>query len=386
MAISHFKCFGRAALLLLPLVFLCSSCSNKNEEKKHIVRDTANTEKKPGADNHEEKNKEDKSDTLYTITIVGDVMMGTNYPDSYALPPDDGKYLFDDVAEYLSDADVTIGNLEGTLLNSGGTPKQCIDPAHCIAFRMPEHYAGYLKNAGFVIMGVGNNHSGDMGEEGRTSTMNTLKKYGIKYAGYTRCPTTVFVKDGIRFGFTAFAPNSGTQDLNDMDAAIESVSGLRKQCDILIVSFHGGAEGSDRTRVTRKREYYLDEDRGNVYEFAHAMIDAGADIVFGQGPHVPRALELYNDKIIDYSLGNFCTYGKFGLGGTLGLAPILKVYIDKNGDFAKGRIIAAKQIKRGIPVMDEDGNVIKLIKQLTEKDFPETKLVIGDDGYIETRE
>jgi len=362
--------------LLFVLSLLFSSCT-KNTPPKVIQKDSVHTETK--------QTPADNGDTLYTINIVGDVMMGTNYPYP-VLPPDDGKYIFDDVAEYLKDADVTIGNLEGTLLDEGGTPKVCLDPEHCVAFRMPEHYAGYLKQAGFDIMGTGNNHSGDMGEEGRTSTMKTLDKYGLKYAGYLRHPVTIFVKDGIRFGFTAFAPNTGTQDLNNLDSAIDAITDLRKKCDILIVSFHGGAEGSGQTRVIRQREYFLGEDRGDVYEFAHAMIDAGADVVFGQGPHVPRAMELYNDKIIAYSLGNFCTYGKFGLSGALGLAPILKVFIDKNGDFAHGRIIPAKQVKRGIPVYDEDGNVIKLIKQLTQKDFPETKLIIDEDGYIEVSE
>jgi len=361
--------------LILPSIF--QSCNTDNQTKKHPKQDSVLNDTKQVSP--------ESQDTLYTITIVGDVMMGSTYPYP-VLPPNDGEAIFEDVEEFLQESDVTIGNLEGTLLNSGGSPKVCADPEHCVAFRMPERYAGYLKNAGFDIMGTANNHSGDMGDEGRESTMNTLEKYGIKYAGYLTNPTTIFVKDGIKFGFTAFAPNTGTQDLNNLDKAVKTIKDLRKKCDVLIVSFHGGAEGSGQTRVTRRREFFLGEDRGDVYEFAHAMVDAGADFVFGQGPHVPRGMELYNDKIIAYSLGNFCTYGKFGLSGALGLAPILRIFIDKHGDFAHGRIIPAKQIKRGIPVYDEDGNVIKLIQQLSKKDFPESKLVIDDDGYIDVKE
>lgn len=93
------------------------------------------------------------------------------------------------------------------------------------------------------------------------------------------------------------------------------MSDLKKQCDILIVSFHGGAEGYSAQRVSGNREIFLGEDRGNVCEFAHEVIDAGADVVFGHGPYFPRALELYKDKLIAYSLGNFCTYEKFSLSG-----------------------------------------------------------------------
>jgi hypothetical protein len=145
-------------------------------------------------------------DSLYAIIMVGDIMLGTNYPSESSLPPDDGKHILDEPKEFLEIADVTIGNLEGTLLNKGGTPKICSDPSNCVAFRMPEHYAEYIKHAGFDIMSIANNHSGDMGDIGRESTQKTLKKYGIKYGGQLTAPTTIFVKDGIKFGFTAFAP------------------------------------------------------------------------------------------------------------------------------------------------------------------------------------
>ncbi len=358
------------------LFILVFSCGNN---KKPDSSDKNKNEKNP------DKNIIEKitdPDSVYSLIMVGDMMLGTNYPSTASLPPDDGKYILDDPKEFLELADVTMGNLEGTLLDKGGTPKQCSDPGNCVAFRMPEHYAGYIKDAGFDIMNIANNHSGDMGDIGRESTQKTLKQYGIKYGGQLTAPTAIFKKDGIKFGFTGFAPNNGTLSINDIKKAAQIVSDLKKQCDIVIVAFHGGAEGSGSTRVSRNREFYLGEDRGNVYEFAHAVIDAGADIVFGQGPHVSRGVELYKDKFIAYSLGNFCTYGKFGLSGNLGLAPILKLYINKNGSFSHGRIFPFKQIKRGFPVFDDDFGAVKLIKAMTEKDFPETDIEISDDGKI----
>jgi Bacterial capsule synthesis protein PGA_cap len=358
--------------LLIFFIFLFASCNKTPEQKinKQVV-------------NEKKEVETEKEDTLYSVIGVGDIMMGTNYPSSASLPPGDGEHILDDVKEILESADITFGNLEGTLLNSGGTPKKCKDPeSDCISFRMPEHYAGYLKNAGFDVIGTANNHSGDMGEEGRKSTMETLDKYGIKYAGYILSPTTIIIKDGVKFGFTAFAPNVGTNDLNNLEEAVKIVSDLKKKCDILIVSFHGGAEGTGSQHVTGKREFFLGEDRGNVYEFGHAVVDAGADIVFGQGPHVTRAIELYKERIIAYSLGNFCTYGKFGLSGALGVAPIFKVYVDKDGRFLQGRIFPVKQIKRGIPMLDDDYKIVGIMQSLTRQDIPDSGLTIDDDGKV----
>ncbi|MEO8666594.1 MAG: CapA family protein [Ignavibacteria bacterium] len=322
-------------------------------------------------------------DSLITLIATGDIMPGSNYPYSSSLPPDDGKHLFDSVKEILRSADVTFGNLEGTLLNSGGTPKKCLTPDNCVSFRIPEAYAGLLEEAGFDVVSVANNHSNDMNEEGTESTKRTLEQYGINYAGYTDSPFSLFEKNGVRYGFAAFAPNNGTVSLNDIPNAVKIVTELKKNSDIVIVSFHGGAEGYSAQRVTREREFYLEEDRGNVYEFAHAVIDAGADVVFGHGPHVPRAVELYNNKIIAYSLGNFCTYAKFSLSGSQGVAPLLKVYLNKNGGFVKGKLYSFRQINRGVPVADEELNALYIIKELSKKDFPESLLSINDNGTIE---
>nr|MBP9191627.1 CapA family protein [Ignavibacteria bacterium] len=162
--------------------------------------------------------------------------------------------------------------------------------------------------------------------------------------------------------------------------AVKTVKELKEKCDIVIVSFHGGAEGSSAVRVTKRKEFFLEEDRGDVFEFAHSVINAGADIVLGHGPHVPRALELYKNKLIAYSLGNFCTYGKFSIYGTQGIAPMLKIYLDKNGNFVKGKIYSFRQIDGGYPVPDPELKAAKLIKELTEKDFPETDLKINTEG------
>jgi hypothetical protein len=321
-----------------------------------------------------------KPDTL-TIIGVGDIMMGTNYPED-KLPPQDGEMLMREVESVLSDADVTFGNLEGTLLDAGGTPKKCNDPKVCYAFRTPVRYVKNLVHAGFDIVSLANNHAGDMGDEGRKSSMRTLENAGILHAGQLNHKTTVFVKDGIRYGLAAFAPNSNCVPLNDLEGAVKIVKALADSTDIVIVSFHGGAEGAQYQNVPRVNELFHGENRGDVYKFSHSLIDAGADIIFGHGPHVTRAVEVYNDRFIAYSLGNFCTYRGISVNGVNGLAPIIKVYTDKTGKFLKGKITPTYQSYATGVRVDPNKQVIRKIQELTGKDFPESRTRIDDNGII----
>lgn len=319
-------------------------------------------------------------DTL-TIVGVGDIMMGTNYPED-KLPSGNGAFLMKDVESHLNDADVTFGNLEGTLLTSGGTPKTCRDPKVCYAFRTPVSYVDNLTRAGFDVMSLANNHAGDFGEAGRKSTMQTLDSAGIKHAGQLVRKYVIFEKDSIRYGMVAFAPNSGCVSLNDLEGARALVAELDSICDIVIVSFHGGAEGAQYQNVPRKTELFYGENRGDVYKFSHTLIDAGADIIFGHGPHVTRAIEVYKERFIAYSLGNFCTYRGISVSGVNGLAPIVKLYTDRTGKFFQGKIIPTYQTYGTGVRVDPQNQVIKIMRELTKKDFPESQIQIAENGLI----
>ncbi len=322
----------------------------------------------------------DVQDTL-TVIGVGDIMMGTSYPED-RLPPNDGKFLMGGIAPVLRDADVTFGNLEGTLLDEGGTPKSCKDPKVCYAFRSPTRYVANLVDAGFDMMSLANNHAGDMGDEGRDTTMNTLLQAGILHAGQISMKTAIFVKDSIRYGLAAFAPNSNCVPINDLEGARAIVRELDSLVDVIIISFHGGAEGAKYQHVPRAHEMFYGEDRGDVYEFAHTLIDAGADIVFGHGPHVTRGMEVYKKRFIAYSLGNFCTYKGINIAGINGLAPIVKVFTNTTGEFLTGEIIPTIQSHETGVRIDEKKSVIKIIQELSEKDFPESEIQIDDNGLI----
>ncbi|MDR0427154.1 MAG: CapA family protein [Dysgonamonadaceae bacterium] len=329
--------------------------------------------------------QEQQEQELVSVIGTGDIMLGSNYPSDAELPPYDGTQLFSEVKNILQNADVTFGNLEGCFLDKGGNVKKC--KSKCYFFRMPNRYVNQLLDTGYDVINIANNHMGDFGEPGRKNTVKVLQEAGLNYAGLKDvCETSRFEINGVKYGFCGFAPNSGTVKITDIAYAQKLVKELDKDCDMVIVSFHGGAEGREYNRVTRQTETFLGENRGNVYDFAHAVIDAGADIVFGHGPHVVRAAELYKDRFIIYSLGNFCTSGSFNIRGISGYAPMVKVYTDKTGKFVKGEIISALQKDKTGPVLDSDNNAAKEIKRLTELDFPETNLLISESGLIERKD
>jgi poly-gamma-glutamate capsule biosynthesis protein CapA/YwtB (metallophosphatase superfamily) len=326
------------------------------------------------------KPKSTAKDTV-TLVAVGDIMLGTNYPNTSYLPPAGQENLLLPAEDLLRSADITFGNLEGTILNSGGNPKQCGSSA-CYLFRMNESSADLLKDAGFDLLSIANNHAGDFGEPGRLNTMRVLKEKGLECAGQIVKPTCVIERNGLKIGLAGFAPNTGTVDINDDARIKEIIDSLRPHCDILIVSFHGGAEGKSRQHIARKHEIFYGEDRGDVYHFAHLAIDAGADVVLGHGPHVARAADTYKGKFIIYSLGNFCTYSRFNLDGETSYAPALKLYIDRKGNFLKAEIHSYEQLGEGGPTVDAENKAYLKIKELTQQDIPEASFKFVSPNLI----
>lgn len=326
-----------------------------------------------------------RSEDSIAIIGVGDMMLGSNYPSAQYLPPNDGKDVLSSVKDILQNADVTFGNLEGVFLTGEAKGKTCKNPEYCYNFKSPDHYADYFKEAGFDILSLANNHVGDFGEAGKTNTVKVLKQSGIYFAGLEEYPYTIFEKDSVKYGFCAFAPNRGTININDTISAKDIVSRLDSLCNIVIVSFHGGAEGREHRNITRQNEIYLGENRGNPYMFARAVINAGADVVFGHGPHVTRAIDLYKNRFIAYSLGNFATCGKFNLKGVNGLAPIIKVFVDLNGKFLSAKIISTKQPAKTGPALDNNSGALKEIMKLTAADIPNVPLTISKDGQVKKK-
>ena len=324
-------------------------------------------------------------DTLLLMG-VGDLMLGSNYPSPTLLPPNDGRELLQAAAPLLQSADIAFGNLEGVIMTGKGTAKHCNDERYCYVFKSPDHYAKLLTSAGLDVVSIANNHTSDFGPKGREHTVQVLKREGLYFAGHLEHPYSLFVKEGVRYGFCAFAPNTGTLSVNDTDEAIALIKMLNDSCDILMVSMHIGAEGTKYNHVNRQKELFLGENRGDPYHFARLVIDAGADIVWGHGPHVVRAVDLYKDRFIAYSLGNFATYGTINVGGINGYAPLVAVETDRAGRFISGQIHSFLQEKGYGPREDTLQHAAKEIKRLTSIDFPESTLSIENDGKISRKE
>ena len=319
------------------------------------------------------------SQTL-SIVAVGDMMLGTNYPLNH-LADDDAVSLLAPVHGVLRNADITFGNLEGTLSDTAKPEKKCKVKDRCYLFRSPVRYVSLFKEAGFDVISLANNHARDFGESGRTDSMTALDTAGIYHSGRQGDIASWEVK-GLSIAMIAFAPFKDSHDMLDLTYAQRLVAEVSEEHDIVIVSIHAGAEGLDVLHLPFEEEFYYGENRGDAVAFAHAVIDSGADMVIGHGPHVPRALELYQGRLISYSLGNFCTYYGISVAETKGLAPILKAELDENGQFVSGRIISARQIRPGGPVLDKSHQAARLIKSLTEEDFPHGQLSLDDTGRV----
>ena len=369
------------AILAFALALIITSPFFKDFRNRFINAEKILGIKKNISKNNGNDKTNEKSE--FTIIGVGDIMLGSNYP-SDLLPKNDENIL-KNTQDVLQNADITVGNLEGTLFDNGGTPKSCDNPNICYAFRMPSKYGKYLKQAGFDYLSIANNHSNDFGQTGIKETIQNLNNLNIKYSGIkVIAENTILEKNGKKFGFVSFAPNSATVKLNDYNYAKKLISELKSKVDIVIVMFHGGAEGAGAEHITRGHEIFHGEDRGNVYEFAHFAIDNGADIVFGQGPHVTRAIELYKNKFISYSGGNFATFGKINVSGSMGIAPIFKIKIDNNGNFVSGEVIPVRQTYESAgPFIDSEKLAIKKIISLNKSDFPNGNgLSVTNNGKI----
>jgi poly-gamma-glutamate capsule biosynthesis protein CapA/YwtB (metallophosphatase superfamily) len=314
------------------------------------------------------------------IAAVGDMMIGTDYPQNH-LPDDDGVSFLADVAPYLQSADIAFGNLEGVLMDGGEPAKKCKNLNACYLFRSPPRYAEHYRDAGFDVVSLANNHARDFGEEGRDSSAQAMRDVGIEASG--RAGTYSVITSGdLSVVFLNFAVTKNSNMLLDYEESFAWIAMMDADHDIVVVTFHGGAEGADATHVPFAEEEYYGEPRGDVVWFARGAVDAGADLVIGHGPHVVRGMERYKDRLIAYSLGNFATYYGISVAGIKGIAPILTSTLDGDGRFIEGEIISTIQLRPAGPSIDPQRRAQKLMLGLTLEDFGNAGLVISKDGAL----
>jgi poly-gamma-glutamate capsule biosynthesis protein CapA/YwtB (metallophosphatase superfamily) len=313
-----------------------------------------------------------------TLAFTGDMMIGSDFP-PVRTPPNDGADTFATVTPLLAGADLAIGNLEGPITTSsrdkcgGGSP-------NCFAFRMPLHYVDIFEAAGFDVLNVANNHGNDMGPEGQVETVDVVTAAGMVAYGETGTADRMEV-NGRTVSLVGFTTYDYNNNLLNLEASQALVAAEAEAADVVVVTFHGGGEGPSARHVPAGMDFLEGEPRGDLRMWTHAMIDAGATLVVGHGPHVLRGMEIYDGHLIAYSLGNFATY-RFITTGPNGLSCVLQVTIQPDGSLGPTRIDAVRLRADGVPDPDPTGASIGEIRTLSNEDFPGSAPIIADDGTV----
>ena len=318
---------------------------------------------------------------MISITAVGDIMMGTTYPFS-ALPANDGKYLFEPAKQWLESSDIHFGNFEGTFFD-GPTQADGKPPGNNrYIFKTPTRMVSVIQDAGFNVVSLSNNHVKDFGIEGIKSTKATLKKAGIQFSSKAgEVAHFQFGETNVSLIAVDFykAPRSMTQT----EDTFNEIRELKTMNHIVIISAHVGREGAGAEIIHPGPEVYLGENRGDSIRFATDAINTGADVIVMHGPHVPRGIELYKNRLIIYSLGNFVTGKGISLDGLSNIAPLIRFEINSRGEFQSGQIVPFVQKRDPERIeIDTERQAIDLIKKLSLKQFPESKLVFQNNGQF----
>ncbi len=311
-----------------------------------------------------------------TLDWVGDIALSTQR----GLPPGGLAQSLSPVRAELRSADLTAGNLEGTLSVGGASKCGGIGGGNCFAFQAPTSTAGQLRSLGFDVVNQANNHSLDYGISGKDQTIAALGRAGVAHTGFPG-EITVLKSRGTRVAFVGFAPYSSTANLLDLPGAQALVRRARRQASLVVVIIHAGAEGAGALHVPNGSEFFLGENRGNPRAFAHAMINAGASIVVGSGPHVVRGIEYYHRRLIAYSLGNFVGYHTLGGGGVLSESGILRVTLGPGGRLLAGRWFSV-HLNGGLPSPEPSNAAAHLVGRLSAEDFPSDHVSIRSNGFF----
>jgi len=302
------------------------------------------------------------SHATVSITWVGDMTFGT----LNEWPASGTGSLLDAVKSDLH-SDLTMGNLESAL---GDLPMSKCSPGEsdCYQFEAPDYTASDLKHDGFAAVNVANNHTLDAGPAGEISTDAALRAAHLRWTGRPG-QITYITRNGIKIALLGFAPWSYDADALDIPAAEALVRQAKQHAQVVIVVEHLGGEGDDYRHVRPGEEYFLGQDRGNSIAFTHGVIDAGADLVMGSGPHVLRGFQWYHGHLIAYSLGNFCGYNTLGLDSYTSVSAMLHVTLSASGQFVRGSVTPLRLVSPGTPEVDPDATAVSYINSLSQEDF-----------------
>jgi hypothetical protein len=303
------------------------------------------------------------------LTFTGDIAMVAGPVASY----------FRSVSLDLA-GDVVLGNLEGTLTERGSS-KCSAGSTSCFSFRAPSSYARFLKAAGFTVANLANNHALDYGAVGQADTVTAVRKAGLLTTGRPGEIAYVSVR-GTRIAVLGFAPYRWAQSMLDLRSAQALVRKADAWADLVVVTMHAGAEGAEHGHVQPGTEWFLGENRGNAWAFAHAVVRAGADLVVGSGPHVLRGMEWYRGRLIAYSLGNFAGYHTLNTAGLTGTSGILQVTLSRTAAWVAGQLVPITLVPDGIPRPDSTNAADGLVRTLSRADFGKRAMSISRAGVL----
>lgn len=301
------------------------------------------------------------------IRAVGDVVLGSNYPRD-RLPDDANKKRIADLSQTFKGADIVVGNLEGVLYDQGESRKD-ISQSGYYAFRMPESYASTLREMGFNVLSMANNHSMDFGVDGLRATKRALLAETIQPSGVPGGDLAVLNIRNTKVAFLSYSYLSNMSSMNNEVQVKSDIERAKQTASIVVVTVHAGGEGEEAGGTPEADEYFLNEYRGNIRKFATLVIDSGANAVFGHGPHLVRPYEVYKGKPIFFSLGNFVGYGSLSKAGKLGSSIVAEVRLNSQGELIGAGIIPLKMDEWGIPSPDYSSKTLATLDGLLDKNL-----------------
>ena len=244
------------------------------------------------------------------ILFVGDIMLDRGV--SFYAEQKGKEVLFKNMKELFNKQDAIIANLEGTLTNNISVAKK---NNKVLRFTFDPSFAPLLKSLGFSALSLANNHTSDFGIDGYNQTVYNLNLNNIKYFGSASNDINLSTKLIIKDKTFCLV---GYHDLYTYKEApvIKEIEKIKNECNHITVLAHWGVEYSV---IPNERQISL----------AHKFIDIGADLIIGAHPHVVQTNEIYKNKAIFYSLGNFMFDQSFSYNTEHGLMVELEIDKDK---------------------------------------------------------
>jgi poly-gamma-glutamate synthesis protein (capsule biosynthesis protein) len=242
--------------------------------------------------------------------FVGDIMLDRTVRTT--IEKHGFEYPFEDIKNIFGGQDMVVGNLEGAITSKPSVSQKDFS---ILKFTFPSSDARGLKDLGFSGFSLANNHAHDFGQEGFLETLTNLGLGELFSFGSPsndrNLSTKVNVKgeDICMVGYHALYSSTTTQ-------ATEEIRRIKPDCDFVIVYAHWGIE-------------YEDNENKRQREIGHELVDAGADLIIGAHPHVIQPVEIYKNKAIFYSIGNFIFDQDFSLATRQGLAVQMELGADK---------------------------------------------------------